>query len=360
MATAEFSHMNVENLPIGQHQQQNQHQQLSASSRIVHSHISTDYSCSASADDFTTACHQPFVGSQALAPAATATSSTMVHHRIDDDNADRTETELGDEVDDEEEEEEEDDDEDGENDEAVAMNDQSDLQDCIDALDDVIEQVPASYLDHIIYENYDHNHNHTSTTPTAVHDQHTSTNTRNHNMNIIPSLSSSQQHQPQSAPNHSSIISSTDAIDRLLLDDDSGDNAAGHLLFDQQRQQQQQQESIATDQLYIYSALEQWIAHPEPIHPHIHDPIIYHHYTSSSSYMMLDSFPNEAASDEAAIGGDVKHFIGAGDNDHQIEPEAADQLHRYCSTRGMFLSVIVECFDDLNSVLFCLYLCSSC
>lgn len=324
MTTAEFSHMNDENLPIGQHQiQQPQHQQLSASSRVVPSHICTDY------DEFTATCRQPFVGSAALAPAAEGTTSTMVHG-----SADRTEAEdaVEEEEGEEDDHDEDDDDDVGAEDDEVPTNEQSDLQDCIDALDGVIEQVPVSYLDHIIYDNYDH----TSTTPTAVHGQHNSTNTSNHNTNITPP--SSQQQQQPSAPNHSSIISCSndnDSIDGLQLNGGSGDAAAGHLLFDQQLQQQQQ-ESIATDQLYIYSALEQWIAHPEPIHPHIHDPIIYHHYTSSSSYMMLDSFPNDAATDAAAIGDDVKHFIGDGDGDHSIGPDAADQLHRYCQCVACF------------------------
>lgn len=220
--------------------------------------------------------------------------------------------------------EEEDDD-----DEEAATNADSALQDCIDALDDVIEQVPATYLDHITYENYDHIHNTTTQPTTAVHDQHNS-NTSDSTIIIIPPIS---QQQPLATNHSSSIGMSTqidaDVIDRLLLEDDAV--AAGNLLYDQQLQQQQQ-ESIATDQLYIFSALEQWIAHPEPIHPHIHDPIIYHHYTSSSSYMNMDSFGNEAAMQHdvaaAAIDDDVKHYIGAGDSDH-IGHEAADQLRRY-------------------------------
>lgn len=236
--------------------------------------------------------------------------------------------------------EEDDDDDDGfELGEKQTDDKEMDLQDCIDAL----EQVPDTYLSQF-YDSYDQNNKNT-------HNAHTTYNSPG---NIALMMSEHVQHDAHlslssasplsvdvmspnpgatgggaggdgsllgsSASNISQAPSSTtspllDADDDLLYSVGllTADNVPR--TQDQQQQLQQQlseQSHTISDQLYIYSALEQWIVHPELIHTQIHDPIVYHHYTSSSlSTAMLDSL---------LVGG-----VGEADNDVTVRTDLLNE-----------------------------------
>lgn len=178
--------------------------------------------------------------------------SENLRHRLDDEQeiGDEEEGDDGDEADDNDDDDADDDrveayDNDHQNDilaqfndddPTTNMNDSTNLQDCIDALDSVIEQVP-SYNIYNSFGEIIHN------TP--------SNNTNNHHNTYHQSPIDQQQHNI---------------------------NLRSDLAFDQ-------------NILYNYSSLDCFIVHPELIHPQIHDPILHHHTSSTSvSYSLLDSF----------------------------------------------------------------------
>lgn len=205
---------------------------------------------------------------------------------VDDDDDDE-----GEEEDDEEEEDNDDDDDDereGANDndhhtddilaqfnddQTAGMNDSTNLQDCIDALDGVIEQVPSYH----IYNGYAFGD--------SIHDTSSSNNTNNnHTTHLNPIV---HQH-----------------------------NTTANLGFDH-------------NTLYNYSSLDCFIVHPELIHPQIHDPILHHHTSSTSlSYSLLDSFdisPNDVARVMDSVASDTINDIATGDCSVRKE----DHVDRY-------------------------------
>lgn len=225
---------------------------------------------------------------------------------IDDDEAEDDDEEEED-VDDEEEDDDDDDDsregaDDNDHqtdmlahlggDQTTGMNETTNLQDCIDALDSVIEQVP-SYLDHI-YTDYivggsihdtslDNTYNHHTTHDGPMVYQH-NTNHINHGQSIDPSTTG--------------------------------------LPFDHHHT------------LYNYSALDCFIVHPELIHPQIHDHILHHHTSSISlSYSsLLDNF-DVSPNDVERI---MESVVAAGDSNNNAITDAShhidhkqDHLNRY-------------------------------
>lgn len=171
------------------------------------------------------------------------------------------------------------------------INDSTNLQDCIDALDSVIEQVPSYH----IYNNYQFGG--------SIHETSISSdNTNNHSSPIV--------HQR----NNHTIIPSDD------------------------------HHSFEHNTLYNYSSLDCFIVHPELIHPQIHDPILHHHTSSTSlSYAsLLDSFDVSPS--------DVERIMDSvvGDNNDTIN-DIGDIVRKEEHTDRYFVHVIEYiCFEFLK------------
>lgn len=152
----------------------------------------------------------------------------------------------------------------------IGINDTTNLQDCIDALDSVIEQVPSYHI-YSAYQNGGGINNDTS-----------SKNLNNHQPITHQGRMDNQNNNNNN--NHHTISSDLD--------------------FDQQT-------------LYNYSGLDCFIVHPELIHPQIHDPILHHHTSSTSlSYSLLDSFdvsPNDVQRIMESVVGDNEPISDVGD-----------------------------------------------
>lgn len=179
-----------------------------------------------------------------------------------------------------------------------SMNDSTNLQDCIDALDSVIDQVPSYNM----YNDY----------PFAgtIHDT-SSDNTNHHHITT---------HQPGPITHQH--------INNTLRSD---------LTFDQHT-------------LYNYSSLDCFIVHPELIHPQIHDPILHHHTSSTSlSYSLLDGF-DVSSNDVERI---MDSVVGGGDTINDIGDivRKKDQFDRYFFTFSSIIMTYFQCFNYILAVI---------
>lgn len=190
------------------------------------------------------------------------------------------------------------------NDDPSSMHANDNLQECIDALGSVIEQVP-SYLDQI-YNEYTSNGDGIS--------QDTATTTNNTKTNSV-----------NNDTNHS-----TDHLSAMVNDSNNTNTSSG-MAFDHHT-------------LYNYSALDCFIVHPELIHPQIHDPILHHHTSSTSSYSFLASLAAVAPNVIEHIMDSVDDQVDDGGNNDRKHLDRYFCYNRYagpvCASLDGFMQLI--------------------